>query len=358
LQGGSWGEQTLSGRENVSVSAVSGNHLVVWDTATGEQIYDLTANDDNLVASVISPLATQYLAYSEDTLFVWDATNGKLILERENDQPIQSAVWRQPNGGNVIVHRENSVSVIKTTNFQYILGIDGSVRDQFSRLVYGARVSLAVGILSVTLAIVLGTVAGLIAGYVGGWTDNFIMRVMDVMLAFPSLILAIAVVTILGEDIANFFIENIPFLSFLDPGLVNALIAISIVFVPAYARIARSGVLSVKEYDFIEAYRALGATPGRILFRRVLPNVLAPLIVQATLGIGTAILDAAALSFLGLGAQPPIAEWGRMLSEERAQFQTAPHLVIFPGLAIMITVLAFNLLGDGLRDALDPRLNR
>jgi ABC-type dipeptide/oligopeptide/nickel transport system permease subunit len=220
------------------------------------------------------------------------------------------------------------------------LGIDGSVRDQFSRLVYGARVSLRVGVTSVTLAIILGTVAGLVAGYVGGWTDNIIMRVMDVLLAFPSLILAIAVVTILG------------------PGLNNALIAISIVFIPAYARVARSGVLSVKEYDFVAADRALGVSPARILFRRILPNVLAPLIVQATLGIGTAILDAAALSFLGLGAQPPLAEWGRMLSEERAQFQTAPHLVIFPGIAIMITVLAFNLLGDGLRDALDPRLNR
>ncbi len=358
LTGGSWGEQTLGGREDVRLSAVSGNHLIVWDSSSGEQSADLSAGDETLIAGVVSPLATQYAAYSDTTLYVWNAADGELVLTQEAEAAIRNVIWRQPNGGNVIVHRENSAHVIKTTNFQYILGIDGSVRDQFSRLLYGARVSLSVGVLSVSMAIILGTVAGLVAGYVGGWTDNVIMRVMDVMLAFPSLILAIAVVTILGADIAEFFIRTIPFFGFLDPGLVNALIAISVVFVPAYARVARSGVLSVKEYDFIEAYRALGATPGRILFRRILPNVLAPLIVQATLGIGTAILDAAALSFLGLGAQPPIAEWGRMLSEERAQFQTAPHLVLFPGLAIMITVLAFNLLGDGLRDALDPRLNR
>jgi peptide/nickel transport system permease protein len=166
------------------------------------------------------------------------------------------------------------------------------------------------------------------------------MRIMDVVLAFPALVLAIAIVTVLR------------------PGLINALLAISVTFIPAYARVARAGVLSVKEQDFVIADRALGVAPIRILFRRIMPNALAPLIVQGTLGIGTAILDAAALSFLGLGAQPPTAEWGAMLGAERSQFQTAPHLVFFPGVAIMIVVLAFNLLGDGLRDALDPRLDR
>lgn len=342
LANGSWGEQTRSGEEIVHVAATSSNTLIVWNRRSEEIVHELSAGneDEAFVGGAISPLSTQYFAYTDNTLYVWDAETEEQIFADTNEEPIHTVAWRQPNGGSVIVARDHDARIIKTVNFQYILGIDGGVRDQFSRLVYGARVSLRVGITSVTLAIIIGTITGLIAGFVGGWTDNILMRIMDVMLAFPALILAIAVVTILG------------------PGLNNALIAISIVFIPAYARVARSGVLSVKEYDFVAADRALGVSPARILFRRILPNVLAPLIVQATLGIGTAILDAAALSFLGLGAQPPTAEWGRMLSEERAQFATAPHLVIFPGIAIMVTVLAFNLLGDGLRDALDPRLNR
>ncbi len=223
---------------------------------------------------------------------------------------------------------------------QHLLGTDGNVRDFFSRLVYGSRVSLVIGVATVTFAILIGTVLGALAGYVGGWTDNIIMRLMDVLLAFPQLILAIAIVTVLG------------------PGLENALIAISIVSIPAYARVMRASVLSIKEMDFVSASRALGASPLRILFVRVLPNALTPLIVQGTLGIASAILEAAALSFIGLGAQPPTPEWGSMLGAERNQVFTAPHLVFFPGVAIMLTVLGFNLLGDGLRDALDPRLNR
>jgi ABC-type dipeptide/oligopeptide/nickel transport system permease subunit len=223
---------------------------------------------------------------------------------------------------------------------QHLMGIDGNVRDEFSRVVFGARLSLMIGITTVTFAIVIGTVIGALSAYIGGWTDNIMMRLMDVLFAFPQLILAIAIVSMLG------------------PGLINALIAISIVSIPAYARVVRASVLAIKEMEFVSASRALGASPLRILFLRIMPNALTPLIVQGTLGIASAILEAAALSFLGLGAQPPTPEWGSMLGAERNQVFTAPHLVIFPGVAIMLTVLAFNLLGDGLRDALDPRLGR
>jgi peptide/nickel transport system permease protein len=224
------------------------------------------------------------------------------------------------------------------TEPQHIMGIDGNVRDEFSRLLYGARLSLMIGFTTVTFAIIIGTVLGALAGYLGGWVDNLIMRVMDVLLAFPSLLLAIAIVTVLG------------------PGLQNALLAIGIVSIPAYARVVRASVLSVREMEYVSATRALGGDMKQILFGRILPNALTPLIVQGTLGIATAILDAAALSFLGLGAQPPTPEWGSMLGAERNQVFTAPHLVFFPGIAIALTVLSFNLLGDGLRDALDPRL--
>ena len=221
---------------------------------------------------------------------------------------------------------------------QHIAGIDGNVRDEFSRLLYGTRVSLWIGLSTVTFAIIIGTILGALSGYFGGWIDNLIMRIMDVLLAFPSLLLAIAIVTVLG------------------PGLTNALLAIGIVSIPSYARVVRASVLSVREMDYVSATRALGGSNFDILFRRILPNAMTPLIVQGTLGIATAILDAAALSFLGLGAQPPMPEWGSMLGSERNQVFTAPHLVFYPGFAIMLTVLSFNLLGDGLRDALDPRL--
>lgn len=221
---------------------------------------------------------------------------------------------------------------------QHLAGIDGNVRDQYSRLLYGARLSLMVGFSTVTFAIIVGTSLGALAGYFGGWWDNIIMRFMDVLLAFPSLLLAIAIVTFLG------------------PGLINALLAIGIVSIPAYARVMRASVLTVREMEYVSATRALGGSNMQILFQRILPNALTPLIVQGTLGIASAILDAAALSFLGLGAQPPTPEWGSMLGAERNQVFTAPHLVFYPGFMIMLTVLAFNLIGDGLRDAFDPRL--
>jgi ABC-type dipeptide/oligopeptide/nickel transport system permease subunit len=223
---------------------------------------------------------------------------------------------------------------------QHVLGTDGNVRDELSRVIYGARVSLTLGFFTVTIALVVGSTLGALAGYAGGWFDNIIMRIMDVILGFPSLLLAIAIVAVLG------------------PGLENALIAIAIVTIPAYARVMRAQVLSIKEADFVSASRALGASPRQILWRRIVPNALTPLVVLATLGVATAILEAAGLSFLGLGAQPPTAEWGSMLASERNNLFTAPHLVFFPGLAIMITVLGFNLMGDGMRDALDPTLNR
>ncbi len=223
---------------------------------------------------------------------------------------------------------------------QFILGTDGNTRDQFSRIVFGSRVSLTLGFFTVTIALVVGSLLGAIAGYTGGWLDNIIMRVMDVVLGFPALLLAIAIVSVFGA------------------GLRNALIAIAIVSIPAYARVMRAQVLAIKETDFVSAARALGASPGQILLRRIIPNAMTPLVVLATLGVATAILEAAGLSFLGLGAQPPLAEWGSMLAAERNQVFTSPHLVFFPGLAIMITVLGFNLMGDGLRDALDPTLNR
>ncbi|PKO15005.1 MAG: diguanylate cyclase [Chloroflexi bacterium HGW-Chloroflexi-10] len=223
---------------------------------------------------------------------------------------------------------------------QHLFGVDGNVRDQFSRVIFGTRYSLFIGFSTISFAVIVGTILGALSGYFGGWVDNIIMRILDVLMAFPSLLLAITIVSVLG------------------PGLENALLAIAIVTTPIYARVVRASVLSVKEMPYVAASKALGGNALHILINRVLPNAVPPLIVTGTLGIGTAILDAAALSFLGLGAQPPMPEWGTMLGSERNQVFTAPHLVFIPGIAIMLTVLAFNLLGDGLRDAIDPRLGQ
>lgn len=229
----------------------------------------------------------------------------------------------------------NSLKPPSSNNF---LGTDELGRDILSRILYGARISLLVGVESVVLALLFGVVLGATAGFYGGKTDTAIMSVMDVMLSFPSILLAIAFMTVLGR------------------GVEKAVIAIGIVSIPQYARIVRGSVLSVKENVYVMAARALGNGDARLIFVHILPNVMAPIIVRATIGISVSILEAAALGFLGLGVAPPTAEWGTMLGSGRQTIFNAPHIVMFPGLAITVTVMAFNLLGDGLRDVLDPRL--
>lgn len=225
-------------------------------------------------------------------------------------------------------------------SWRFILGTDDVGRDILSRLIFGARVSLSVGVVVVTLSLSVGIVLGLIAGFFRGPIDILVMRAMDIMLAMPSLLLAIVVVAILG------------------PSLFNAMLAVAIVTLPGFARLTRAAVLTELGKDYVMAAKVSGARLLRLMFITVLPNCAAPLIVQATLGFSTAILDAAALGFLGLGAQPPTPEWGAMLADSLQFIQRAWWVVTLPGLAILITVLAFNLMGDGLRDALDPRLKR
>ena len=222
----------------------------------------------------------------------------------------------------------------------YPLGTDDVGRDVFSRLLYGARLSLSIGAVVVTISLLVGTLLGLVAGFAGGVVEALVMRLMDIMLALPTLLLAIAVVAVLG------------------PGLSNAMLAVSIVQLPGFVRLTRAAVLIELGKDYVAASRMAGAGRARLMFLTVLPNCLAPLIVQASLGFSTAILDTAALGFLGLGAQPPTPEWGTMLADALQFVQSAWWVVTFPGIAILLTVLGFNLVGDGLRDALDPRLKR
>jgi peptide/nickel transport system permease protein/dipeptide transport system permease protein len=219
-----------------------------------------------------------------------------------------------------------------------LLGTDDLGRDMLSRLIYGARVSLSLGIVSVGIALVCGSILGALAGYYKGWPDNLIMRLMDIILAFPYILLAIVIVAYLG------------------PSLRNAMMAIGIINIPRFARIIRASVIEEYEKDYVTAARAVGANNRRIIFNAIFPNCLAPIIVQASLGFGEAILSGAGLSFLGLGAQPPLSEWGAMIAQGRSMILRAWWVMTYPGIAILLAVLGFNLLGDGLRDALDPRL--
>lgn len=220
-----------------------------------------------------------------------------------------------------------------------LLGADQLGRDVLSRLVYGARVALEVGVASIAIAAVLGTAIGLVAGYFGGWLDDVVMRIMDVFLAFPYLLLAIAIVAALG------------------PGVGNTIIAIAVWLMPTYARLSRGAVLTVRGHPYVEAARSIGAGHGRIMLRHILPNILTPLLVQTTLDFARAIMMEAGLSFLGYGVQPPIPSWGGMIAEGRNELLIAPHIATAPGLAIVVTVLCLNLVGDALREALDPRAN-
>jgi glutathione transport system permease protein len=219
-------------------------------------------------------------------------------------------------------------------------GVDALGRDIFSRIVAGARISLAAGFLSVFAGAIVGSLLGLMAGYLEGWTDRVVMRVCDVLFAFPGILLAIGIVAILGG------------------GMANVIIAVSIFSIPTFARLTRGSTLAIKHLTYVEAARSIGAPTRTILLRHIFPGTLSSVLVYFTMRIGTSIITAASLSFLGMGAQPPTPEWGAMLNEARADMVTAPHVAIFPSLAIFFTVLAFNLLGDGLRDALDPKVEQ
>ncbi|MGY4690590.1 nickel transporter permease [Salibacterium sp. K-3] len=233
---------------------------------------------------------------------------------------------------------QNLVNKLQGPSAEHWFGTDHLGRDIFSRIIHGMSITLYIGFFSVFIAAAAGVVIGITAGYFGGKTDSLLMRLMDILLAFPGILLALGVVTILG------------------PSLNNVILAVGVFSVPAFARIVRGSTLAVKELEYIDAVRALGAGDFRIIFRHVLPNVFSPIIVQATLRIATAILTAAGLSFLGLGAQPPKPEWGAMLSDGRNYIFDAGHVAFFPGMAIVVVVLAFNIFGDGLRDALDPKM--
>jgi peptide/nickel transport system permease protein len=233
---------------------------------------------------------------------------------------------------------QNMKVMLESPTWNHLFGTDEFGRDILSRIIYGAQISLMIGIVGVLISVIFGVALGTISGYFGGLADTLIMRVMDIFMAFPSFLLALAIVSVLG------------------PSMINVMISIGIFSVPTFARISRSSVITVKNKEFIEAAKAMGGTHAHIIWRHVIPNSIAPIIVLSTLRIATAILTAAGLSFLGMGAQPPTPEWGAMLSTGRDYLRMAPHVSTIPGLAIMFMVLAFNMLGDGLRDALDPKM--
>lgn len=299
-----------------------------------------TTNDENLQAA-------EYVEKPESQLKVmWEtlrqnkaAVLGLVIISCL--VLIALTVWVSELFGKQILpydpnYSDMSQSFIKP-NAAHWFGTDQLGRDMFSRILDGTKISLFVGVAAVAISLTIGVILGAIAGYRGGRTDTIIMRLMDMMLAIPSILLAIAFMAALGK------------------GLDKAIIAIGLVSIPEYARIVRGSILSVKENDYVQAAKIIGNRPRRIIYKHILPNVISVIVVRATLGISTAVLDTAALGFLGLGVQPPFAEWGDMLGRARGFIFTAPYTLIFPGVAITLTVLAFNLLGDGLRDALDPK---
>ncbi len=227
-----------------------------------------------------------------------------------------------------------------TPSLTHWLGVDSLGRDIFSRILMGSRISLIAGFVSVALGAVVGTAMGLMAGYYEGWWERITMRISDVLLAFPGMLLAIGVVAILGSS------------------MINVVVAVAVFSVPAFARLVRGNTLAIKHMTYVEAVKSVGASDWTIIMRHILPGTISPIVVYGTMRVGTSIITAASLSFLGMGAQPPTPEWGAMLSEARADMVTSPHIAIFPAVAIFLTVLAFNLLGDGLRDALDPKIDR
>ena len=234
--------------------------------------------------------------------------------------------------------QQNAKLSYASPNAQHLLGTDKLGRDILSRLIYGSRQSLEMGLISVAIAAVIGIFLGAIAGFYGGWTDNILMRLLDIYQSIPMLLLCITLAAILG------------------PSLRNAIIALGVAMVPEYARLMRASILTVREKEYVEAARAINASDRRIIFKHIIPNAMAPLIVEITMGIGNCILMGASLSFIGLGVQPPVPEWGQMISDARSVIREYPTLALYPGICVMLSVLSCNLLGDGLRDALDPRL--
>ncbi|MCG1022617.1 ABC transporter permease [Sutcliffiella horikoshii] len=234
----------------------------------------------------------------------------------------------------------NVMNKLQGPSAENYLGTDDVGRDIFSRLLYGARISLGIGFLSTILGAVVGVTLGIVSGYYGRWVDSLIMRICDVLLAFPGILLALAIVSVLGASTRN------------------VIIAVAFYAIPSFARIVRGSTLSVKKLEYIDAIKAMGAKDFRIIFKHILPNIMSPIIVQATLYIASAIITASALSFLGMGTRPPTPEWGAMLSQGRSYIAQAPHITLFPGLVILLVVIGFNLMGDGLRDALDPKAKK
>jgi peptide/nickel transport system permease protein len=304
-----------------------------------EEVIELSSSSDTLLAvgrKARSPWLDVWNRLIRNKLAIAGSVIIGIVIIAAIFAPVIASQDPNKNGIFKVYPSENK----QAPSREHFMGTDDLGRDLFSLIIYGSRISIRIGVFAVGFAIVLGATIGAFSGFLGGFFDSVVMRVMDIMLAFPTILLALVIVAVIG------------------PGLFNAMIAVGIVSIPTYARISRSTVISEMNRDYVLAARALGVKSNRILWRHVFPNTLSPIIVAASLGIATAILDAAGLGFLGLGAQPPTPEWGLLLSRNKSHIFTSPWMVIFPGVSIMFLVLGFNLLGDGLRDALDPKLTR